>query len=464
MTGETTWDECSAAVRALGMLADPGTLRPLPGPPGSAVASATALLRGVPVVCYATDGTRRGGALTAVGCDQIAGAIGCGVSARKPVIGIWHSGGAALHEGGPALDGVGRVFRAIVSASGAVPQISVVLGPAAGGAAYGPALTDVVAMSEDARIFVTGPAVVAKVTGQQLTAGQLGGPQVHGRHSGVAHLVGRDAKETLSRVGDLVELLAKPDGPGIADPRPDPARWLPESSRRAYDVRPLATDLLDDDMVILHERWAPNILTALGRLGGRTVGVIANNPIHRGGCLDAAAGDKAARFVRLCDSFGIPLVVLADVPGYLPGLGEEVSGVVRRGAKLLHAFAAARTPRITVIIRKAYGGAYIAMNSKSLGATAVLAWPTAEVGVMNAGSAVDILHRRELAACRTEDEKAQLRQSLTTTYEATRGGLGWALTTGAIDAVVEPGGTREEIARLLAGHRPAPTHLANIPL
>jgi len=445
-------------------LADPGTVRRLPAPPNCAVTSATARLRGLPVVCYVMDGTRRGGALTTAGCEQIVTAIDLAVRAGRPVIGLWHSGGAALQEGGPALDGVGRVFRAIVGASGVVPQISVVLGPAAGGAAYGPALTDVVLMSEDAKIFVTGPGVVAQVTGQQLTGEALGGPGVHGRVSGVAHVVGRDTKDTLSRAGDLAGLLGAPGQPGDPAPRPDPARWLPSSPRRAYDVRPLAADLLDDDPLVLHEGWAPNVLTALGRLAGRAVGVLASNPIRRGGCLDAAAGDKAARFVRLCDSFGLPLIVLVDVPGYLPGLDEERNGVVRRGAKLLHAFAAARTPRITVVTRKAYGGAYIAMNSKALGATAVLAWPTAEIGIMNAGSAVDILHRRELAACATDEEKTQLRDQLTAAYQASGGSLSWALRSGAVDAVVEPAETRAELARLLRQHPAAPTRLANIPL
>lgn len=439
----------------------------LAGPAACEVAGATAQVRGIPVVCYAMDATRHGGALTPAGCGVIVDVIGLGLRARRPVVGVWHSGGAALHEGRAALDGIGLVFRAIVSASGIVPQISAVLGSAAGGAAYGPALTDIVAMSEDARIFVTGPRVVAEVTGQRISASALGGPSVHGRASGVAHIIGGDAKDTLARVGDLVWLIGHP-GAVTMDlanaPDRDPGRWLPPSARRAYDIRPVAADLLDDDMLILHERWAPNVLTALGRLAGRTVGIVANNPLRRGGCLDSAAGDKAARFVRLCDSFGIPLVVLVDVPGYLPGHDEERSGVVRRGAKLLHAFAAARTPRITVIIRKAYGGAYIAMNSKSLGATAVLAWPTAEIGIMNPGSAVDILHRRELASCATDDERSQLRSALMTRVGGTARELERAREHGAVDAIIEPAKTRGEIARLLAGQAAVPSQQANIPL
>jgi acetyl-CoA/propionyl-CoA carboxylase carboxyl transferase subunit len=359
---------------------------------------------------------------------------------------------------------VARIFAAIVAASGVVPQISVVLGSAAGGAAYGAALTDMVVMTEDAKVFVTGPAVVGQVTGQRLSAEELGGPGVHSQSSGVAHLIARDRKEAVTRTADLVELLS--DGaapPGVPD-HPDPGLRLPESPRRAYDVRGLVTDLLDDGMINLQERWAPNVVTALGRLAGHPVGVIANNPIRRGGCLDAASGDKAARFVRFCDSFGIPLVVLVDVPGYLPGLDQERTGVVRRGAKLLHAFAGARVTRITVIIRKAFGGAYVAMNSKGLGATAVLAWPSADIGIMNAGSAVDILHRKELAACASDEERATLREERLRDYAQRAGGLNRALQDGSVDAVIEPAHTREALASLLASHAPCPSSRPNLPL
>jgi acetyl-CoA/propionyl-CoA carboxylase carboxyl transferase subunit len=225
----------------------------------------------------------------------------------------------------------------------------------------------------------------------------------------------------------------------------------------------VAAELLDGEMLILHERWAPNILTALGRLAGRSIGVVANNPLRRGGCLDAAAGDKAARFVRFCDTFGPPLMVLVDVPGYLPGLDEELDGVVRRGAKLLHAFAAARVPRVTVHVRKAYGGAYVAMNSRGLGATRVVAWPSAEIGIMNAESAVGILHRRRLAAA-TDDEREPLRRRLVDDYQAELSGLDRSVASGAVDAVIEPSDTRAEIARTLARHPRSRGRLGNIPL
>jgi acetyl-CoA/propionyl-CoA carboxylase carboxyl transferase subunit len=449
-------------------LADPGTFRALPEGLRSEVTCGTAQIRGVSVACYATDGSRRGGALTPGGSDQIVRIIELARREGKPVVGVWHSGGASLRDGSAALDGIGRVFRAIVAASGIVPQVSVVLGPAAGGAAYGPALTDFVVMSAHARIFVTGPRVVAEVTGQDVSAEALGGPGVHAKDSGVAHIVGRDTPDTLARVAQLVELLGcQRDRREVHLPASDrdPSRWLPESPRRAYDIRPLVGDLLGDPggMLVLHEQWAPNVLTALGRLAGRTVGVVANNPIRLGGCLNAAAGDKAARFVRTCDSYGIPLVVLVDVPGYLPGRDEERGGVVRRGAKLLHAFAAARIPRITVLVRKAYGGAYIAMNSKALGATSVLAWPSAEIGIMNPGSAVDILHRRELAAPVSDEERTRLRESLIAQHS--KGDeLERAVKAGAIDAVIEPASTHAMIAALLADHAHMPSKLPNIPL
>ena len=255
-------------------------------------------------------------------------------------------------------------------------------------------------LSDRGRIFVTGPDVVRSVTGEDVDMERLGGPEPHSRRSGVVHLVTESDSEALSKARELALLLGRP-GPDdtTAEPRQDVdlAALLPESARRAYDVHPLITGLLDEPGIELHPRWAPNVVTTLGRLAGRTVGVIANNPLRLGGCLDATSAEKAARFVRMCDAFGVPLVVVVDVPGYLPGVGQEWDGVVRRGAKLLHAFAEATVPRVTLVTRKAYGGAYIAMNSRALGATRVFAWPGAEVAVMGAVAAVRILHRRALA-------------------------------------------------------------------
>ncbi len=254
-----------------------------------------------------------------------------------------------------SLHAVGTVFAAMTRASGKVPQISVVLGAAAGGAAYGPALTDLVILSNHGRIFVTGPDVVRSVTGEDVDMERLGGPEPHSRRSGVVHLVTESDAEALAQARRLALLLGRQEPQETARPAADEtdlAALLPESARRAYDVHPLITGILDEPGIELHPRWAPNVVTTLGQLAGRTVGVIANNPLRLGGCLDATSAEKAARFVRMCDAFGVPLVVIVDVPGYLPGVGQEWDGVVRRGAKLLHAFAEATVPRVTLVTRR----------------------------------------------------------------------------------------------------------------
>ena len=294
-----------------------------------------------------------------------------------------------------ALDAVGQVFAAMVRASGRVPQISVVLGPAAGGAAYGPALTDIVIMSAAGRIFVTGPEVVRSVTGEQVDMERLGGPEPHGRRSGVVHVTTKDDASAIDEARKLAALLGRQgrlspaDIPATAEDGHDLTATMPAAPTGRTTCSRWSPRCSTTPGVELHAKWAPNVVTTLGRFAGRTVGVIANNPLRLGGCLDASSAEKAARFVRMCDSLGVPLIVLVDVPGYLPGLGQEWDGVVRRGAKLLHAFAEAVVPRVTLVTRKAYGGAYIAMNSRSLGATAVFAWPDAEVAVMGASAAVE---------------------------------------------------------------------------
>jgi len=349
-----------------------------------------------------------------------------------------------------------------------VPQISVVLGAAAGGAAYGPALTDLVILSDQGRIFVTGPDVVRSVTGEDVDMERLGGPEPHSRRSGVVHVVTATDVEAIATARELTQLLESQHGddeeaaiPALADA--DLAALLPESPKRAYDVHPLSSGVLDQPGVELHPRWAPNVVTTLGRLGGRTVGVIANNPLRLGGCLDATSAEKAARFVRMCDAFGVPLVVLVDVPGYLPGVGQEWDGVVRRGAKLLHAFAEATVPRVTLVTRKAYGGAYIAMNSRSLGATRVFAWPGAEIAVMGAIAAVRILHRRTLAAA-PADHRHELEARLASEHEREVGGLVRAQELGVIDEVIEPAKTRQAIAEAIASAAHVRGQHGNIPL
>ena len=391
------------------------------------------------------------------------------IALGAPVIGLWHCGGARLREGAESLHAVGTVFAAMTRASGAVPQISVVLGPAAGGAAYGPALTDVVILSEAGRIFVTGPDVVRSVTGEDVDSARLGGPDPHSRRSGVVHLVAPTDGEALGAARRLALLLGRQGtmAPALAQAADasgtDLAGLLPDSARRAYDVHPVVDALLDEPGIELHPKWAPNVVTELGRLGGRTVGVVANNPLRLGGCLDATSAEKAARFVRMCDAFGVPLVVIVDVPGYLPGVSQEWDGVVRRGAKLLHAFAECCVPRVTLMTRKAYGGAYIAMNSRALGATRVFAWPDAEVAVMGAVAAVRILHRRTLAGVPPE-RRHELETELAAEHEKESGGLARALDLGVVDEVIDPARTRQAIATAIAEAFPARGTHGNIPL
>ncbi|WP_433226657.1 acyl-CoA carboxylase subunit beta [Microtetraspora malaysiensis] len=438
-------------------------------------------ITGVPVVVYCSDATTMGGAMGTVGCDHIVTAIDTAVRERCPVIGLWHSGGARLGEGVQALDGVGRVFEAMVRASGKVPQISVVLGPAAGGAAYGPALTDIVVMAPEARVFVTGPDVVRSVTGQAVDMVTLGGPELHSKDSGVVHVTAEDEEDAYLRTRRLTRLLADLGGfelDLLPEHGPDLRALLPDETKRAYDVRPVIHEMLDrtispdaelcSTFEELQPKWGPSMVVGLGRLAGGTVGVVANNPLRLAGCLDSVSAEKAARFVRMCDSFGIPLVVLVDVPGYLPGLGQERGGVVRRGAKLLHAFAEATVPRVTLVLRKAYGGAYVAMNSRALGATAVFAWPQAEVAVMSAQAAVGILHRRQLAAA-AEDERGALHDRLAAEHARAVGGVDRAVEIGVVDEVIDPASTQRRLASALAAaiaaHGGNPKgHHGNIPL
>jgi acetyl-CoA/propionyl-CoA carboxylase carboxyl transferase subunit len=461
---ETTVDHRDPEGR-LRSLFDQGTMRLLIQRDDSGALSARGLIDGTPAVAFANDGTRMGGAMGTEGGRHIVDAIDTAVRERVPVVGLWHSGGARLAEGVVALDAVGQVFAAMVRASGRVPQISVVLGPAAGGAAYGPALTDIVIMSGGGRIFVTGPEVVRSVTGEQVDMERLGGPEPHGRRSGVVHVTTKDDESAVNTARQLAALLGHHGRLSPADVADgtDLATLLPAEANRAYDVKPVVKALLDEPGVELHAKWAPNIVTTLGRFGGRTVGVIANNPLRLGGCLDAASAEKAARFVRMCDSLGVPLIVLVDVPGYLPGVGQEWDGVVRRGAKLLHAFAEAVVPRVTLVTRKAYGGAYIAMNSRSLGATAVYAWPSAEIAVMGAAAAVNILHRKKLAAT-PADQRDALRAQLIDEQGRTAGGVNRALEIGVVDDVIEPKETRRRIAEAIAGAPAARGAHGNIPL
>lgn len=447
---------------------DDGTAQPLQDRDRSGVLAAVGSVNGVRTVAFCTDGTVMGGAMGVDGCRHIVDAYNTAIEEQCPIVGIWHSGGARLAEGVRALHGVGQVFEAMIRASGDIPQISIVVGFAAGGAAYGPALTDVIIMAPEGRVFVTGPDVVRSVTGEDVDMASLGGPDTHHKKSGVCHIVADDELDAYERGRRLIGLFCQQghfDRTKAEAGDTDIRALMPESARRAYEVRPIVAAILDEGVPFdeFQERWAPSIVVGLGRLAGRTVGVIANNPLRLGGCLNSESAEKAARFVRLCDSFGIPLVVIVDVPGYLPGVDQEWGGVVRRGAKLLHAFGECTVPRVTLVTRKIYGGAYIAMNSRSLNATKVFAWPDAEVAVMGAKAAVGILHKRTLAAA-ADHERDALHEELAAEHERLAGGVDSAIEIGVVDEKIDPAHTRSKLTEALAQAPVGRGRHKNIPL
>jgi acetyl-CoA/propionyl-CoA carboxylase carboxyl transferase subunit len=453
------------AARLAGLL-DAGSVEPLHRPDDSGMYAVHGRIDGASVVAYCSDAARMGGAIGMEGCRHVVGAIETAVREHCPVLGVWHSGGARLAEGVQSLDGMGRMFVAMIRASGRVPQISVVVGPAAGGAAYGPALTDLIVIAPAGKMFVTGPEVVRAVTGEEIDMDGLGGALAHSRHSGVVHVVAADEAGAYARARLLTGRFTRPGSFDLTSLRDeaDPRALLPDRASVAYDVKRLVRVLLDDgSFEELQASWAPNIVIGLGRLAGRAVGVIANNPLRKAGCLDSLSAEKAARFVRMCDAFGTPLIVLVDVPGYLPGVGQEWGGVVRRGAKLLHAFGEAVVPRVTLVTRKSYGGAYIAMNSRSLGATAVFAWQGAEVAIMDAKAAVGVLHRKKLDAA-PDDERDGLRTGLAQEHERIAGGLDRAVAVGVVDEVIDPRHTRRKLAEALAAAPSDRGAHTNIPL
>lgn len=438
----------------------------------SGVLAAAGTVNGVRSVAFCTDGTVMGGAMGVEGCAHIVNAYDTAIADQSPIVGLWHSGGARLAEGVRALHAVGQVFEAMIRASGYIPQISVVVGFAAGGAAYGPALTDVIVMAPESRVFVTGPDVVRSVTGEDVDMASLGGPDTHHKKSGVCHITADDELDAYNRGRRLVGLFCQQghfDRAKAEAGDTDLHALLPDSPRRAYDVHPLVNALLDSDedgaepFAEFQGKWAPSVVIGLGRLSGRTVGVIANNPLRLGGCLNSESAEKSARFVRLCDAFGIPLVVIVDVPGYLPGVDQEWGGVVRRGAKLLHAFGECTIPRATLVTRKIYGGAYIAMNSRSLNATKVFAWPDAEVAVMGAKAAVGILHKRKLAAT-PDEEREELHEQLAQEHERVAGGVDAALDIGVVDEKIGPAHTRSKLTEALAEAPDRRGRHKNIPL
>lgn len=452
-------------VARIGQLLDEGSAEFITELDESGYLAATGTIGGRRVVTFCSDATVMGGAMGVAGCKAVMKAYGRAMADRIPIVGIWHSGGARLAEGVLSLQAVGEIFFAMTRASGKIPQISIVLGPCAGGAAYGPALTDIVVTSEAGRIFVTGPEVVRSVTGEDVDMLRLGGPDTHGRRSGVVHVQTGTEADAMAMGRRIVGLLAAQGQIASKVSDTDLGALLPDAKKRAYDVHPLMEGLFDEGtMVELHAKWAPSMAVALGRLGGRTVGMLANNPLRLGGCLDSLSAEKTSRFVRMCDAFGIPLIVVVDTPGYLPGVGQEWDGVVRRGAKLLHAFAESTVPRVTLVTRKSYGGAYIAMNSRSLGATRVFAWPGAEVAVMGPVAAIRILHRRKLALV-PDEAREQVELELAAEHEQIAGGVEKAVEIGVVDEIITPQRSRSALAAALraADHGERGAH-TNIPL
>jgi len=419
---------------------------------GDGVIGATGMVHGRPIACYAQDGSYFGGSLGERHADTIVRVLQTAGRARIPVIAFVESGGARMQEGTAALAGYGRIFRHTVALTGVVPQISVVSGASAGGGAYSPALTDLILMTEDAAMFLTGPGVVRDALGEQIEPAELGGPRVHD-HNGVCHLVEPDEVAAAARVRDLLSYLPSAAGepaplaPSLDPELPDPGPLVPAEPRRAYDVRePLRAIIDGGSLLELCPRWARNVVTALARIDGRPVAIVANQPHYLGGVLDAAASEKAARFIGLCSSFGLPVIAVVDTPGFMPGSRQERAGVIRHGASLVRAFASAEAPKLTVVLRKAYGGAYITMNSRDLGADLVLSWPEAELGIMSARAAVGIVHRRELrAAGDPEGERARLADA----YAAEHLRADAAAAAGFVDEIVAPAETRQRLAGAL---------------
>lgn len=429
------------------LLCGPGTFRPLRSAVRDGVVAGSGRVGGRPVYLWAQDPDHRGGSLGAAGGETIARTLQMAQRAQAPVVGFLHSGGARLQEGVAALSAYAAIFRA--QANLTVPQISVVCGPCAGGAAYSPALGDITVMAGDgAHMFLTGPRIVERVMRERVSAAELGGARVQARN-GVTHLEAADEVHAADIVRALLAHLpsviggALPVAPPAPPPPGDPSSVMPAEHRSVYDVRAVVRHLADGgELLELAPRWARNLVVGFARVDGRPVGVIANQPRYLGGTIDAAAADKGAWFVELCDRFGLPLVVLVDTPGFLPGVRQEREAVIRRGAALLRAFARATVPRVTITLRQAYGGAHIVMNARDLGADLTLAWPGARIGVMGAPQAVEITGRRQIAAGADPAELAEA-------YAAEHLPVARAALDGFVDEVVMPAETRGRLAAFL---------------
>ena len=446
-------------------------------PFGDAVITGYGKVDGRTVFLYAEDFTTYGGSLGAAVADKICKVMDLAMGNGAPIIGIKDSGGARIQEGVAALHGYGRIFERNVRASGVIPQISIIMGPCAGGAVYSPAMTDFVFQVEGtSHLFITGPEVIKTVTGEDVTMEELGGAHAHATRSGVTHFVVPDDRSAMEEVRYLLSFLPLNNmevAPFFTPlDRPDRKDELlttiiPDSPNQPYDMVEVVHSIVDDgEFYEVHEHFAPNLIVGFARLDGYTIGVVGNQPAALAGTLDIDASTKGARFVRFCDAFNIPLVTLVDVPGFLPGVGQEHAGIIRHGAKLLYAFSEATVPRVTVITRKAYGGAFLVMNARSIRADIAFAWPTAEIAVMGAKGAVNIIHRREIREA--DDEEAES-QRLIDDYEDRFNNPYVAAERGYIDDVIEARETRPRLIRaleMLRNKREAtpPRKHGNIPL
>jgi len=427
---------------------------------GDGVVTVFCRVGGRPVVTIAQDFTFLGGSLGELHAAKIVKAIQYALSTGVPIVFLNDSGGARIQEGVDALKGYGDIFYWNVQASGVVPQIAVIAGPCAGGAVYSPALMDFIVMvRRTSFMFITGPRVVKAAVGEEVDEFQLGGAEVHAYRSGMAHLIAEDDKDAISLIKKLLTYLPSNnmEDPPRVDMGDDPERrdyelddLVPEDPNKPYDMYEVINRVVDlGTFFEIHRFWARNAIVGFARLNGYVVGIVANQPAYLAGVLDIDASDKIARFVRFCDAFNIPIVTFVDVPGYLPGTKQEHGGIIRHGAKVLYAYSEAVVPKLTVIVRKAYGGAYIAMGSKHLGGDFVVAWPTAEIAVMGPEGAAEIIWRRELEKAKTPEERDELLKKFAKEYRDRIANPYVAAARGYIDAVVEPNETRSTLIRIL---------------
>ncbi len=417
--------------------------------PGEGVVTGYGTVNGRKVFVFAQDFTVAGGSLSEAHAAKICHVLDLAAKNGAPVVGLNDSGGARIQEGVYALNGYGSIFSRNSVYSGVIPQISVIMGPCAGGAVYSPSLQDFVFMvSGSGNMFITGPQVIQAVTGETVSSEELGGALTHNRNSGVAHFMAENETECLQQVRALLGYLPSnniedPPAAAAAEPEFDPEeliKVIPDNPNRSYNVKDIISRVADRGSFLeVHQHYAQNAVVGFARLGGAAVGIIANQPHVKAGCLDIDCSDKIARFVRFCDCFNLPLITFVDVPGYLPGVEQEWGGIIRHGAKVLYAYSEATVPQMSVILRKAYGGAYIAMSCRSLGADYCLAWPNAEIAVMGPEGAINIVHRRDIEAA---EDKQKCRQELVEQYRQKFANPYIAAARGWIDEVIDPRHTR----------------------